>query len=69
MPVSGEDDPMGKNRGTVFLLGAAASGWMIYDMTRATEAPSDTLALMKYFLLAVMIIATLYSGAKWLIMK
>jgi len=60
---------MGKNRGTTFLLGAAASAWLIYDMATATEGPSQTLALMKYFLLAVMVIATLYSGAKWLTMK
>ncbi len=60
---------MGNTRGTIFLLGAAASGWLIYDMASATEAPSQTLALMKYFLLAVMVIATLYSGAKWLTMK
>jgi hypothetical protein len=35
----------------------------------ATEAPSQTLALMKYFLLAVIVVAALYSGAKWLTMK
>jgi len=50
-------------------LGAAASTWMIYDMATETEAPSQTLALMKYFVLAVMVIVTLYSGAKWLVMK
>jgi hypothetical protein len=60
---------MGKNRGATFLLGAAASTWMIYDMATETEAPSQTLALMKYFVLAVMVIVTLYSGAKWLVMK
>jgi hypothetical protein len=58
---------MGNNRGTVFLLGAAVSAWLIYDLATATEAPSQTLALMKYFLLAVMVIATLYSGAKWFV--
>jgi hypothetical protein len=60
---------MSNNRGTVFLLGAAVSGWLIYDMTTATEGPSLTLALMKYFILAVMVIVTLYSGIKWLVMK
>ena len=40
---------MGNNRGTIFLW-AAASGWLIYDMASATEAPSRTLGLMKYFL-------------------
>ena len=56
---------MGNNRGTVFLIGAAASAWLIYDMTTGGEAPSTTLAVMKYLILAVVIGATLYSGAKW----
>jgi hypothetical protein len=60
---------MSKNRGVVFLLGAAASAWMIYDMVNTAEAPGQTLALIKYFLLAVVVIVTLYSGAKWLTMK
>jgi len=56
---------MGNNRGTIFIIGLAASAWLIYDMATATEGPSQSLALMKYFMLAVVIIATLYSGAKW----
>jgi hypothetical protein len=60
---------MNNNRGTTFLLGAAASGWMICDMATATAAQSQTLALVKYVLLAVMVVTTLYSGAKWLTMK
>ena len=62
---------MNNNRGTTFLLGAAASGWMICDMAAATAtaAQSQTLALVKYFLLAVMVVTTLYPGAKWLTMK
>ena len=60
---------MGKNRGTTFLLGAAASTWLIYDMATEAEAPNQTLALMKYLILAVVMIVTLYSGAKWLVMK
>jgi hypothetical protein len=50
-------------------LRGAASGWMIYSMATAAEAPSQALALMQYVLLAVLVIATLYSGAKWLVMK
>jgi hypothetical protein len=42
---------------------------MIYHMATATEGPSQSLALMKYFLLAVLVVVTLYSGAKWLAMK
>jgi hypothetical protein len=42
---------------------------MIYHMANATEGPSQFLALMKLFILAVLVVATLYSGAKWLAMK
>jgi hypothetical protein len=56
-------------RGLVFLFGLAGSSWMIYHMANATEGSSQSLALMKYFLLAVLVIVTLYSGAKWLAMK
>jgi hypothetical protein len=57
------------NRGTTFLLGAAASAWMIYDLSTASEAPSQTLALMKYVVLGIALIVTAYSGAKWLTTK
>jgi hypothetical protein len=60
---------MNKHRGLIFLLGVAVSGWQIYDLATATEAPSQTLMLMKYILLAIVVIATLGSGAKWLTMK
>ena len=56
---------MGNSPGTIFLIGAAASAWLIYDMATATEAPSQTLGVMKYLLIAIMVGATLYSGAKW----
>ena len=49
----------------MFLIGAAASAWLIYDMATLAEGPSQTLALMKYFLIAVLVITTLYAGAKW----
>jgi hypothetical protein len=42
---------------------------MIYDLTSTTEGAGQSLALMKYFLLAVMVIATLVTGAQWLTMK
>ena len=60
---------MNKHPGASFLVGAVAAGWLIYDMATATEQPSQTLALMKYFLLALLVVTTLYSGAKWLTMK
>jgi hypothetical protein len=56
---------MGNNPGAMFLLGGAASAWLLYDMVTATEGPSQTLALMKYLLIAVLVIVTVYSGAKW----
>jgi hypothetical protein len=60
---------MRKNRGRIFLLGAAASGWLIYNMAAATDGPSQPLALMQHAVLAVLAIMTIYSGAKWLVMK
>jgi hypothetical protein len=60
---------MARNRGTICLLGAATSSWMIYDLASTTEGPSQSLALMKYLLLAVMVTATLVTGAQWLTMK
>lgn len=56
-------------RGLVFLLGLAGSSWMIYSMATTTAGPSQFLTLMKLFNLAVLVVVTLYSGAKWLAMK
>jgi hypothetical protein len=58
---------MGRNPGTVFLLGVVAAAWLIYDTATTAEGPSQALALMKYFLIAVVVGGTLYSGAKWFI--
>lgn len=54
------------NRGAVFLLGAAASSWLIYDVATTAAAPSLPLAVMKYILIAILLITTVYSGAMWL---
>ena len=48
----------------VFLLGAAAAGWLIYDMATANEAPSQTFAVMKYALLAILVTATGLLGSQ-----
>jgi hypothetical protein len=56
-------------RGPVFLLGLAGSSWMIYNMATTTAGPSQFLVLMKFFILAVLVVVTLYSGANWLVMK
>lgn len=50
-------------------MGAAASGWLIYNMAAATDGPRQPLALMQHAVLAVLAIMTIYSGAKWLVMK
>jgi hypothetical protein len=42
---------------------------MIYHMATTTAGPSQSLALMELFNLAVLVVVTLYSGAKWLAMK
>jgi hypothetical protein len=42
---------------------------MIYSMATTTAGPSDTLTLLKFFNLVLLVVATLYSGAKWLAMK
>jgi hypothetical protein len=36
----------------VMLMSAATSAWLIYDMTTATEAPRQALAILQYGLLA-----------------
>jgi hypothetical protein len=59
--------PITNARGTVFFLGAALSGWMLCDV--AFDAPDHPLLLIKYSLFAVAVIVTLYSGAKWFVMK
>ncbi len=57
---------MGRSSGARFLFGAVGAGWLIYDMATETEAPSQTLAILKYVLLAMLVVTTLYSGAKYL---
>ncbi|HVH81921.1 MAG TPA: hypothetical protein VM782_21155 [Stellaceae bacterium] len=51
----------------MLIVGAAASAWLIYDAATTGEAPSQTLALMKYFIIAVLVMTTLYAGAKWFV--
>jgi hypothetical protein len=50
----------------VFLLAAAGNGRLIYGIATATEAPSQALAVTKYFALADGVIATGYAGTRWL---
>ena len=50
--------------GKLALLNAAVAGWIIYDMTTATEAPRQALALLQYFLLACALVALVGSVVK-----
>jgi hypothetical protein len=36
----------------IMLMSAATSAWLIYDMTTATEAPRQAVAILQYGLLA-----------------
>jgi hypothetical protein len=40
----------------VMLMSAATSAWLIYDICTATEAPSQAVAILQYFLLACAVI-------------
>lgn len=40
------------NWGKIALLNGAVSAWLIYDMATATEAPSATLKILQYAILA-----------------
>ncbi|MGH6726852.1 MAG: hypothetical protein ACREB8_09955 [Pseudolabrys sp.] len=39
------------------VLGAAVAGWETYELTSATEAPSQAVLLLQYFFLACGLIA------------
>jgi hypothetical protein len=43
---------MQRNWPRVMLISAATSAWLIYDITSATEAPRQALAVLQYGLLA-----------------
>ena len=43
-------------------MSAATSGWLIYDMTSATEAPRLALAVLQYCLLALAVVALVGSA-------
>jgi hypothetical protein len=46
----------------VMLISAVSSGWLIYDMTTATEAPGPALAVLQYCLLALALVALVGSA-------
>jgi hypothetical protein len=41
----------------MILMSAVTSAWIIYDMTTATEAPRQALAVLQYALLACSLVA------------
>lgn len=53
------------NWGRWIVISAAVAAWSIYDMATATEAPSQTLALMQYVLLAGTLFGLVVSVVKY----
>jgi hypothetical protein len=45
----------------VMLMSAATSAWLIYDMTTATEAPRQALAILQYGLLGCALVGLIGS--------
>ena len=45
----------------VMLMSAVTSGWLLYDVTTATEAPRLALAILQYALLACALVALIGS--------
>jgi hypothetical protein len=43
--------------GKLALVNAAVAAWLIYDITTASEAPRQAVAMLEYFLLACALIA------------
>lgn len=53
-----------KNPGIMLAVFTAAAAWQIYDLTTATEAPSQALMILQYVLLAGLLMgitATLFN--------
>jgi hypothetical protein len=48
--------------GMLFVFGVAISGWMIDDMVWTRGIPPE-----KYLFIALLVVATAYSGVKWLL--
>ena len=43
----------------VMLMSGSTSAWLIYDMTAATEAPRQAVAILQYCLLACALISSI----------
>jgi len=55
-----------KNPGLMCLISAVVTLWLIYDMATASEGISQTLAAMKYILIALLAGVTIFLGVQWL---
>ena len=49
----------------VMLMSAATSAWLVYDITSATEAPRQALAILQYALLACALRALIGSAVMY----
>jgi len=47
------------------LMSAATSAWLVYDITGATEAPRQALAILQYALLACALCALIGSAVMY----
>lgn len=52
-----------------FAVLAAVSGYLIYDMATATEAPSTTLKVLQYFVLACSLFALVGMAVQFMAAK
>jgi hypothetical protein len=48
------------------LVNLVVAAWLIYDITSATEAPSQALAILQYFLLACALLGLVGSVVKYM---
>jgi len=48
------------------LISAVVTLWLIYDLATASEGMSQTLAAMKYILITLLAVVTIYLGVQWL---
>ena len=55
-----------KNPGLMCLISAVVTLWLIYDLATASEGMSQTLAAMKYILITLLAVVTIYLGVQWL---
>ena len=58
-------NPPTRNWGRTALITGAAACWLIFDMTTATEAPRQTVAVLQYGLLIMALIGLIGSAVMY----